>query len=234
MMYETWDAHGVARWAKLSRAALLNPANPGARTSTRVALSRNMIESSMLWRVRRETTAHHATADRDRLSVLSDAADISGYAAYLARVYGFEAPIESALANTRWVDALIDFGGRNQIGLLRSDLHALGVEHRGLPRCATGFPFPHPAEALGWMYVIERNTLLHFAIGRQLRWRVPSRYFATEPHTTGTRLRALGAAMERVCAVENVSDRIIAAAKIAFELQRDWYAAVAVPRRRVA
>ena len=42
-----------------------------------------------------------------------------------------------------------------------------------MPRCSTVFPFRTPAEALGWIYVVERNTLLHAVVERHLRSRMP-------------------------------------------------------------
>lgn len=195
----------------------------------------------MLARLNRETHHHHAVADNDRLAMLGAAADRARYASFLTRVHGFEAPFEAALCMTAGVEHWLDLRDRAHLKLLRSDLQALGLgDANQLPRCTTVFPFRHPAEALGWVYVIERNTLQHGVIERHLRTRMPDvlrtagSYLAGQQRSNGMRLRDLGTAMDRMAKDAGCAERIVNGARAAFRAQHGWYE-VAVPTRlRVA
>lgn len=191
----------------------------------------------MLSRLNRETGRYHQAADSDRLSMLGVAADRSHYASFLARVYGFEAPLEAALLMTDGLEQWLDLRDRGHLRLLRADLQALGIaDPNQLRRCSTVFPFRHPAEALGWVYAIERNTLLHGVIERHLRSRMSEvlksagSYLAGQQRSNGQRLRDLGGAMDRIAKDPTNVERIIAGAKAAFRAQHGWYE-VAVPAR---
>ncbi len=172
--------------------------------------------------------------------MLGFAVDRTRYAAFLARVYGFEAPLDVAIVMTDGVTPWIDLRDRGHLRLLRADLQALGSrELEVLPRCSTVLPFRHPAEALGWSYAIERNTLMHGTIERHLRTRLPDvlkvagSYLAGQQRSNGQRMRDLGAAMDRIAKDSGGAETIVAAAHAAFRMQHRWYAAMA-PRQRVA
>ena len=195
----------------------------------------------MFARLSRETKQHHALADNYRLTMFGGGTDLACYTAFLKLIYGFEAPVESALQMTTGLDEWIDFRGRGQLRLLRSDLQALGVvDPSSVQRCSTVFPFRHAAEALGWMYVIERNTLLHGVIERHLRGRLPEvlraagSYLAGLQRSSGLRLRDLGGAMDIVSTDASTAERIVLAAKAAFRAQHGWYDRAVPPRVRVA
>lgn len=195
----------------------------------------------MLSRLNRETQPHHGVADNDRLAMLGNSADRERYASFLTRVYGFEAPVEAALLLTDGLDPWLDLRDRAHLKLLRADLQALGIsDPNQLPRCSTVFPFRHPAEALGWVYAIERNTLLHGVIERHLRSRMPDvlksagSYLAGQQRSNGLRLRDLGAAMDRMARQAGCADRIVHGARAAFRAQHGWYEVAVRPRLRVA
>lgn len=197
-------------------------------------------ESWMLSRLHRETQHLHAVADRDRLAILGQAADRPRYASFLARVYGFEAPVEAALVLTEGLDHWLDLRDRAHLKLLRADLKFLGVrDPNRLPRTSTVFPFRHPAEALGWVYAVERNTLLHGVIQRHLQSRMPAvlktagTYLAGQQRSNGLRFRDLGAAMDRIAKDAGCAERIVNGAYAAFDAQHRWYD-VAIPSLRVA
>lgn len=194
----------------------------------------------MLSRVNRETRQYHPLADNDRLALLATGADRARYANLLSRIFGFEAPLEAVLLMSTGLEQWLDLRDRGHLRLLRADLQSLGVvDANRLPRCTSVFPFRHPAEALGWVYVIERNTLLHGVIERHLRTRMPDvmktagSYLAGQQRSNGLRLRDLGAAMDRMAKDPACADRIVSGAKAAFRSQHSWYEA-ALPRRRVA
>jgi heme oxygenase len=194
----------------------------------------------MLSRLNRETRQDHQLADDDRLAIL-DSTDRAGYATFLTRVHGFEAPLEAALLRTNELDQWLDLRDRGHIKLLRADLASLGITDASqLPRCRAICPFDHPAEALGWVYVVERNALLHGVIDRHLRSCVPEllktsgSYLAGQARSNGRRMRDLGAAMDRVARDPASAERIVAGAKAAFCMQHEWYEVAALPQRNVA
>jgi heme oxygenase len=208
---------------------------------TRLAHRARVAESWMLSRLNRETQNYHQVADGDRLALLGVAADRTQYASFLTRVYGFEAPLEVALLMTDGLEQWLDLRDHARLRLLRADLQGLGVsEPNQLPRCSTVMPFRHAAEALGWVYVVERNTLLHGVIERHLRGRLPEvvkaagSYLAGQQRSNGLRLRDLGGAMDSIAKDAACAERIVSGAKAAFRVQHRWYQ-IAVPQRlRVA
>ncbi len=195
-----------------------------------------MFESWMLARLKRETEPFHNSADADRLMAFA-ITTTSAYRTFLARVYGFESPVEAAVAMTSELAPYLDVRGRTQIKLLRADLAALGVlDLAALPRCTKVSPFRSAAAAAGWLYVIERNTLAHGVIERQLRMRLPEpmkiagTYLGAPERSVGARRRELGEAMDRIGKTTTVAAEIVEAARAAFRCQRAWYRTV-VPER---
>src|SRR5262245_27053134 len=118
--------------------------------------------SRMLMQLNIETRVHHSAIDSTWLDVMSPHLAATHYTRLLARAYGFEAPLEAALAYTRGLGTLIDLRERARAGLLAQDLLALGLspaQVTDLPQCTELAPFRSAFEALGWMYVAERATL---------------------------------------------------------------------------
>src|SRR5688572_13373528 len=124
--------------------------------------------SSMLNRLDMETRAHHAEVDSYWLDLMAAGVTREQYRAQLMRLYGFEAPLESALAYTPQL-VIADRRERMRSGLIAQDLLALGItpsKITALPQCSNIAPFADPGEALGWKYVMERPTQMHGAIKR--------------------------------------------------------------------
>ena len=120
--------------------------------------------ATALLRLNLETQSHHATADQLWLSLSGREATKWQYLRRLVTVYGFEAPLEAALAYTPTLPLLIDLRRRYRAGYIAQDLLGLGLsasEIAELPQCVPMAPFGSPIEALGWLYVSERATLLH-------------------------------------------------------------------------
>ncbi|MBA3394346.1 MAG: biliverdin-producing heme oxygenase [Deltaproteobacteria bacterium] len=187
----------------------------------------------MLVRIALETRHHHTQADEDRLTLM-DACSPAEYRAFLARTYGFESVVEAAMVGIPGpVGALV--ASRAKTALLRQDLEALGVkpaELDQLPRCTTVKVIATPSQALGYLFVLERHTLLAGLIRRQLARRLPaeikaaSRYLAAYGGSPGLHLRQLGDALgaqARIAA--NAPSRIVTAANEVFRSQRQWYLA---------
>src|SRR5688572_16575457 len=130
--------------------------------------------SAMLHRLDMETRAHHADVDEHWLDLMAAGVTREQYTQLLMRLYGFEGPVESALAYTPQL-VIADKRERMRSGLIAQDLIALGVSPASitrLPQCTAIAPFAEPGEALGWKYVIERPTQMHGAIKRNLVSRV--------------------------------------------------------------
>jgi heme oxygenase len=185
----------------------------------------------MLVRLEIETHVHTPSADADRL-VLFDDSSVPAYRQFLSRVYGFEAPVEEALARTNGLDPQIaTLHAFTQ--LLHADLRVLGLtdpQIGRLARCAVP-ELKSPAPALGWLYVLERNTLLHGLIRRHVARRIPKEmasavsYLSMYEGKPGTRCRTLGTVLDSFARhTAFVPGQIVSAAHEAFRTQRHWFA----------
>src|SRR5262245_33628187 len=93
--------------------------------------------SSMLDRLDMETRPHHAEVDSYWLDLLALGVTREQYKTHLVRMYGLEAPLESALAYTPHL-VIADRRERGRTGLLVLDLLALGItpaKITALPQC---------------------------------------------------------------------------------------------------
>jgi heme oxygenase (biliverdin-IX-beta and delta-forming) len=184
----------------------------------------------MLTRLNLETRSLHPDADALWVALLSPHPSTEDYSSALVAAYGFEAPVEAALALTPGVNAALSLRPRARTGLLVQDLLMLGFSPSAiarLPQCCRIVPYRDVAEALGWLYVIERATLIHDSVRRHLELALPRAAHAFcflsayEGHT-GMRWQELGGALDRAASTEDLEDQIIAAARDAFATQRHW------------
>jgi heme oxygenase len=186
--------------------------------------------SSMLNRLDMETRLLHAEVDSYWLDLLAIGVTRDQYRRQLARIYGFEAPLESALAYTPHL-IIADRRERGRTGLLALDLLALGVTPSritALPQCGDIAPFDDPAEALGWKYVAERPTQLHPAIKRNVISQIAelenaTAYLSACDGVASTRWQQLGVLLDEVSTRPRAKDRIIEAACNAFTTLNKWF-----------
>lgn len=185
----------------------------------------------MIDRLSQETSGFHADADRDIDTLFRPHVTVEDYRDYLIRSYGFEAPLEAALALSSALDMMLDLRGRARAGLIAQDLIRLGLRPAtvtDLPMCLTVPQFRSTAEALGWMYVIERSALAHAIIRRHLMTCLPdamvqaSAYLQSGGGLLGARWRQFGEALDRVANHPAVADRIVHSALEAFRCHRRW------------
>jgi len=185
----------------------------------------------MIERLNEETRAHHAEAEADFDMLFEAETTPRHYLLFLVRVYGFEAPLESTLSMTPNLELMIDLKERTKAGYLAQDLMALGLrpsEIAELPQCLAIPQFRGAAEALGWMYVIERTTLAHSVVRRHLLTRLPrevrnaSNYLSSYTGVVGTRWRKFGTTLDDVARMPEIASRVVAAAGEAFRCQRRW------------
>jgi len=187
-------------------------------------------QSAMLNRLDTETRALHAEVDAYWLDLLAIGVTREQYKAQLMRVYGFEAPLESALAYTPHL-IIADRRERGRTGLLALDLLALGVtpaKITALPQCGEIAPFADPVEALGWKYVAERPTQLHAAIKRNIVSQCAdlesaTAYLSACDGVASARWHQLGVVLDEVAARPKAKDRIVDAARSAFTTLSKWF-----------
>lgn len=190
-----------------------------------------MGSSLIIERLNEETQVHHAEADSDLDVLFRRDASVSNYMLYLMRIYGFEAPLESALLSTPTLDLMVNLKERGRAAFIAQDLLALGLRPTlvaDLPTCLNIPSFRGAAEALGWMYVVERSTLAHSVIRHHLLTKLPtemqnaSRYLQSYSGVVGTRWRKFGVTLDNVARHPQIADRIVASANEAFRCQRRW------------
>ena len=184
----------------------------------------------MLARLDMETREQHAEVDGYWLDLMASAVTREQYKTLLMRIYGFEAPIECALAYTPHL-VVADRRERTRSGLVVQDLLALGItpgKVTALPQCPAIASFADPAEALGWKYVIERPTQLHSAIKRNVLSRIPDAgsacsYLSVFDGIAAVRWQQFGLLLDEVAKRPGASDRMVTSAKTAFTAMIDWF-----------
>jgi heme oxygenase len=186
--------------------------------------------SAMLTLLDMETRDQHAVVDGYWLDLMSSGVTREQYKAQLIRIYGFEAPIESALAYTPHL-VIADRRERTRSALIVQDLLALGStpgKITALAQCSSIAPFSDPAEALGWKYVIERPSQLHSAIKRNVVSRISDvanacAYFSACDGIAAARWQQFGLLLDDVSKRPGATDRMVLAAKSAFTAMTDWF-----------
>lgn len=178
-----------------------------------------------------ETREFHPGIDSKWLDLMAGGATRETYRSQLSCTYGFEAPLESALAYTPNL-VMPDRRERTRSGLIAQDLLALGLSPAtvtALPQCRDLEQFKNPAEALGWKYVVERPTQLHSAIKRNLISRMSEAanacsYLSASDGVAASRWQQLGMLLDEVDEKHRAGDDIVAAARAAFTCMVAWYA----------
>ncbi|HEY1555063.1 MAG TPA: biliverdin-producing heme oxygenase [Kofleriaceae bacterium] len=189
----------------------------------------------------RATKPYHVDADAAWTGVLAHDLTETEYASQLARVYGFEGPVEAALAYTSGLPARIDLRRRMRAGLIAQDLITLGLQPTviaELPALAIA-PFASVADALGWMYVVERSTAMHHRLREHVLARLPRMHVATTylsayDTSIGSRWIELGEAIEVVGFDDHGQAQLVAAAGEAFRCSIAWSRRERAPRERTA
>jgi heme oxygenase len=146
---------------------------------------------------------------------------------YLARCYGFEAPLESACVMHASL-ASHNATTRPRTRYIAQDLVELGVPPEKLLElepCPLQ-PFRDLGQALGWLYVAERNVVTNSLCHQHLARRAPelaarASYLNCYGPNTAERWRAFGIALERAAAKTD-PDRIAAAAIESFDFLHRW------------
>lgn len=181
----------------------------------------------MLSRLLAESRLHQSVADADGLEAIAGEAGDTRYLTYLLRRFGFEAPLESALAVTPGIAEVIDLQARSQTRLLLHELTSMGVP------LARVLEIPHAQirafrdlrTALGWLYVSERGAATHSIVVRELARRARRHDAAAEclADYDGLGAReALGRALDAITVTLDDELAIVDAALQAFDHQHLW------------
>jgi len=177
----------------------------------------------------RETRAFHAATDRSWQRLLQGDTTRDDYVHQLIVAYGFEGPFETACAYTPGLSQLIDLRGRSRSTLIAQDLLMLGRAPDDVKAIhwAELAPFQDPAEALGWLYVVERPTLFYAEVHEELTSRFvdlarATSYLRAYEGTVSKRWSELGIALDQLCVSDKVCKRVTEAARTAFGVLVDW------------
>jgi heme oxygenase len=178
--------------------------------------------SWMLTLLANETRRYHSAADGGRL-VLMERSSARIYRSCLERIYCFEQPIEAAFVRTSGFDPAL-LRTHLKTTRLANDLRGLGVliDKTAQPAAA----FDDVAHALGWLYVVHRNTLYHGLLLRHLKTLIPAEmqiagsYLSTFEGLAGARMRELGVVLDRAARHRGVAGRIVGGANDAFRCQQ--------------
>lgn len=184
--------------------------------------------SWMLARLKRNAQSEHVAANIDRLSPLHLPPSTDAYRDYLVRIFGFEAPVEAAVAATPGLAELLNVDSRSHVRHLKTDLEKLGLTQLdALPQCRAVPRFVGATEALGWLYVVEHNALLHAQVRRHVDKRlgtVATNYLAAGETQGSTRMQELGTLLDRFAREPQAARQVVEAVKLAFRRQRQWFA----------
>lgn len=197
--------------------------------------------SSLLARLNVATRHWHARVDEAWLDLLRPNVSRADYLEQLVRAYGFIAPFEGAYKYTPGVGRVLDFRQLMQAGLIAQDLLALGLRPAQvamLPQCPSITPFRDIAEALGWLYLVERSTLLHDRVRQHVLERLPElsdacSYLSQYDGRVSEHWRTFGRMLDRVGAKPGVANEVVAAAQAAFATAHHWFRNVRPEVRRV-
>lgn len=175
------------------------------------------------------TRNHHAEVDGYWLDLLAQGVTREHYQTQLVRLYGFEAPLEGALAYTPGF-SVADRRDLTRSGLIVQDLIAMGMRPAAasrLPSCAEIAPFRDPIEALGWWYVSERGSQLYSSVKRHLVSRLPEvakacAFLSSYDGIAAARWQQLGVVLDQQ-AWKHGHEGLVAAANAAFDCAKRWF-----------
>jgi heme oxygenase len=177
------------------------------------------------------TRQAHADVDERWLELLRPDVAVGDYLGQLVRVYGLVAPFESACRYTPGIEAYLDVRQAARAGLIAKDLLSLGLapsQVSSVPSCPAITTFHSVPEAFGWLYVVERSTLLQDGIRRHLLRHLPQvehavAYLAAYDGRVADHWQTFGSLLDEVGSSDEQADQVIAAATEGFAAARTWF-----------
>jgi heme oxygenase len=162
---------------------------------------------------------------------------LEGYRRLLARLHGFYAPLDDAIARVAPDAAGPAFAPVRRADLLARDLRDLGLSDRdvaSLPRCEAASDLVTPGALPGVLYVIEGATLGGATLDASARALLPGpppagrRYWGWCRETCGVRWKMTQALLDSPAA--GAPEDVARAASATFRLFADWMAPLDDPR----
>lgn len=203
------------------------------------AVSERSRPEPALWQRLKTATADHHRRIEERFGILDPGLTRADYRFWLERLYGFYAPLESALEP--WAGPMaIDWQARRKTAWLRADLAHLGHDPdaiAGLPVCTALPAVGDLAAAFGVAYVLEGATLGGRIIARRLRGRLGvdaaggAAFFTAYGDDVDVRWAAFRQRLAAAVAPLDAERRTIAAACETFDTLGAWLAAGRVSTR---
>ncbi|UYZ61559.1 biliverdin-producing heme oxygenase [Hymenobacter weizhouensis] len=180
---------------------------------------------SLLLRLRRETRPYHDALEQNAFNqaLVAGAPTAEGTAWFLAKLYGFLQPYETALRQqVPAFSGAWELPARYRAHLILEDLQRPAAAP-GLPLCPAMPPLHSRAQLLGAMYVVEGSTLGGQVITRQLiQAGIPlRRYFAGYGEQTGPRWKTFCQLLTAEAATTSPDD-IVASASHTFQHLAAW------------
>lgn len=167
-----------------------------------------------------------AIAARSR--ALLEVATPEAYRQYLARQYGFIAPLERALARLPDLRFAVETRRFDKHERLRRDLEALNTRADELVCCSEIPIFNDVQTALGWAYVTERSSLGHTSLFQGLASLLPREaafagsYLKCYFGAIGESWREFVESLDAAATSEHDETRIISAAREASTRYAAW------------
>jgi heme oxygenase len=198
------------------------------------------MRSCILDRLTMATKEPCVVAEADALEFVAHC-DEDQYREYLLRCFGFESPFESACVLAQGLPSP-PATTRPRSRYIAHDLAELGVPAEKLleaPPCPLP-PFRDLSQALGWLFVAERNVITNYRCHDELAHRAPdfaarASYLSCYGDNTDARWRWFGDALETAAAHAD-PERIAEVAAHAYDLLGRWLRPICRPRvlRRAA
>lgn len=197
--------------------------------------------SSLLMRLNLATRPYHADVDQPWLDLIRPTrACVSDYVDVLIRTYGVVAPLESACRYMPGLARIVDFKQLMRAGLIAQDLLSLGLsplQVATISQCPSITMFRGLPEALGWLYVIERSTLLQDGIRRHLQRHLDIEnayaYLTAYEGHVNDHWNAFGRVLDRIGHDAATANEIIRASCDAFDACRQWLRTTTTEKRNV-
>ena len=188
--------------------------------------------SKLLVRLSVETASLHLEADEPWRDLADPTRDLTrlDYVHHLVQRYGFDAPVEAALAYTPQLQELFDVHDRFRAGPIAQDLLALGATPSEIAKLRQAMitPFSSASEAMGWLYVHQRCSLMFETTRHEIVRKLPELSFATSYLRTqkghiGSSWDDLGQVFDTVAQTSMFAERVIASAREAFKVMIEWH-----------
>lgn len=188
------------------------------------------LPSSLALELIRASTASAHRALENTLEVAQPDAGEPAYARYLEALWGWLAPLESALWLAAWPEAIVAPARSGKIRWIEADLRARGRDASSIASLPRQLVLPRLdsiAERFGAAYVVEGSQLGGQSLLRQLGPRIsplPVRWLEGYGRDTAARWRSFVAALGAHLTSRADAELAAQSARTTFELAHAWFA----------